>query len=470
MNRVILDLVSSWSIDCARHRCETAAATATAAATSIAWGYKIGPQRVYSRVAGMRRWLGVAVAAVVCGIAGAEGGVSFKGYTAAGGESYIEVVVTGDDGARRGCPADKAEQLWPQYNLASVLVPGLSPLAYNFGDDGAYDPEASWLDPLDSARSQTSNGLPEWWNKLSKPQGEGGGARAYRLRPAADGSDGPVDPLLATGLFIPEVEPDGNFWWPTTKDKDVGPNTDDEGVEPSSVNKNRDGPRTDTVCRSHPRPQVEEGDFSTVFADLEVVQHAVVRDMRAAPADSGDSGGDGQPVPDNVFERDGSTLVAVDSHDECNMPKPPPASPTSTIGNVTGYKYAPTGAVNLRLYKEANSVAAPFLRQLPLGATRLEDESINPGTDGNSTTFRDRVVKNMKRYPGMVPQVAPWGPAAAAHRSPGRPFFECVACPPPFPRPRAADPATPTQVRRETVPQPGADRPRRSRGQVLPGH
>ena len=56
----------------------------------------------------------------------------------------------------------------------------------------------------------------------------------------------------------------------------------------------------------------------------------------------------------------------------------------------------------------------------------MEDGSVNPRTDSQSWTFRKRTVQNMKRYPGMVPQVAPWGPAAAPHQKPGRPFFESV--------------------------------------------
>lgn len=365
----------------------------------------------------MRRWLAAGVAAVVvCGIA-AEAGVKFKGYTAAG-ESYIEVLVTGDDGTPQTCPSGDAGTLWPQYNLASVLVPGLSPLAYENNTDGAYDPEANWLDPLATAANQGSNGLPEWWNK------RGGNGRAYRLRPAAaDGSDGPLDSLLATGLFIPEVELDGDFWWPTTKNGQKDQFNNDGYYEPASVNTNRVDAKTDTVCRSHPRPTVEpRGGFDKVFADLEVVQDVLLRNVDAAPDH------------DNIFEQDNSTLVTVDSIHECNVPPAgtDPQKPlTSTLGNLTGYKYAPTGAVNLRLYKEANSVAAPFLRQLPLGATRLEDGSVNPRTNSQSPTFRKRTVQNMKRYPGMAPIVAPWGPAAAAHRSPGRPFFECAARRPP---------------------------------------
>lgn len=149
-----------------------------------------------------RRWL----AAAVCGIAaaGAEPGVRFAGYTSPAGDSYIEVVVTDENNVVHTCPRGESATLWPQYNLASVLVPGLSPLAYanRTGADGEYNPDVDWLDPLVSALSG-SNGLPEWWNKL----GGGGtttGPRAYRLRPT-DNDDGPVDSLLATGLFIPEV-------------------------------------------------------------------------------------------------------------------------------------------------------------------------------------------------------------------------------------------------------------------------
>ena len=371
----------------------------------------------------MRRWLAAGVAAVVvCGIA-AEAGVVFKGYTAPTGESYIEVAVTGDDGTPHTCPSGDAGTLWPQYNLASVLVPGLSPLAYENNTDGVYNPDANWLDPLATAANQDSNGLPEWWNK------RGGNGRAYRLRPAA--ADGPVDSLLATGLFIPEVELDGDFWWPTTKNGQKA-DVNDDRYEPASVNNHRVDAKTDTVCRSHPRPAVDTpGDFDKVFADLEVVQDVLLRNVDAAPDH------------DNIFEQDNATLITVDSSAECNVP-PGDADQqeplTSTLGNLTGYKYAPTGAVNLRLYKEANSVAAPFLRQLPLGAKRFEDGSVNPQTNSQSPTFRKRTVRNMKRYPGMAPIVAPWGPAAAAHRSPGRPFFECVArrpppavrCPPPW--------------------------------------
>ena len=382
----------------------------------------------------MWRWLaaGVAAAVAVCGNA-VEPGVKFKGYMAAG-QSYIEVEVTGDDGTVHTCRPGDSARLWPQYNLASVLVPGLSPLAYGNTTDGEYNPDANWLDPLATAENQNSNGLPDWWNERSKPQSQGGGGRAYRLRPPADGSDGPVDSLLATGLFIPEVELDGDFWWPTVKHGQDG-NADgyiNGYFEPKSVNKNRnpkDGDTfTDTACRSHPRPSIDTpGSFDRVFADLEVVQDMLLRNVDAAPDH------------DNIFEQDNATLITVDSSAECNVPPADPQPPpTSTLGNLTGYKYAPTGAVNLRLYREANSAAAPFLRQLPLGASRLADGSINPDTNSQLPTFRSRTVQNMKRYPGMVPVVAPWGPAAAAHESPGRPFFECVARPPPVRPPPAA--------------------------------
>jgi hypothetical protein len=147
-----------------------------------------------------RRWLAVAV----CGIAaaGAEPGVRFAGYTSAG-DSYIEVKVTDENNVVQTCPRSEQTTLWPQYNLASVLVPGLSPLAYN-KSDGTYDPDKSWLDPLAIALDPTSNGLPDWWNDLSPSSASG---RAYRLRPTGDDNDGPVDSLLYTGLFIPEVVP-----------------------------------------------------------------------------------------------------------------------------------------------------------------------------------------------------------------------------------------------------------------------
>lgn len=145
-----------------------------------------------------RRWL----AAAVCGIAaaGAEPGVTFTGYTSPAGDSYIEVVVTDENNVAHTCPRGESATLWPQYNLASVLVPGLSPLAYNkSAPGGPYDPDNSWLDPLAIAEDPASNGLPNWWN--SRP----GSGRAYRLRPTGGDDDGPVDSLLFTGLFIPEV-------------------------------------------------------------------------------------------------------------------------------------------------------------------------------------------------------------------------------------------------------------------------
>ena len=125
----------------------------------------------------MRRRAWVA-AAVVCGIAAGAtrvaGGVTFVGYTPPDGTdgSFIEVRVTDDEGTQQGCPAGDAQTLWPQYNLASVLVPGLSPLAYanRTGADGGYNPDVDWRDPLFSALDSGSNGLPEWWNDL------GGGA------------------------------------------------------------------------------------------------------------------------------------------------------------------------------------------------------------------------------------------------------------------------------------------------------
>ena len=163
----------------------------------------------------MRRRAWVA-AAVVCGIAAGAtrvaGGVTFVGYTPPDGTegSFIEVRVTDDEGTQQGCPAGDAQTLWPQYNLASVLVPGLSPLAYanRTGADGGYNPDVDWRDPLFSALDSGSNGLPEWWNDLGG--GATSGPRAYRLRPTDD-DDGPEDSLLATGLFIPEVVPGAIF-------------------------------------------------------------------------------------------------------------------------------------------------------------------------------------------------------------------------------------------------------------------
>lgn len=152
----------------------------------------------------MRGRLAAAVAAAVCGIAaGVEPGVKLVGYTSPDGDSYIEVVVTGEDDVVHTCPRTERAKLWPQYNLASVLVPGLSPLAYNKPTpDGKYDPDTSWLDPLATAENPMTNGLPDWWNDRSSSPLSG---RAYRLRPTGDDNDGPVDSLLFTGLFIPEV-------------------------------------------------------------------------------------------------------------------------------------------------------------------------------------------------------------------------------------------------------------------------
>lgn len=69
-----------------------------------------------------------------------------------------------------------------------------------------------------------------------------------------------------------------------------------------------------------------------------------------------------------------------------------------------------------------NEQVAEQLSRIPLGM-RARDKSVTPDISAQHSTFYTRAIKNMQRYPGMVPITAPYGRAGPPHESPGRPFF-----------------------------------------------
>lgn len=95
------------------------------------------------------------------------------------------------------------------------------------------------------------------------------------------------------------------------------------------------------------------------------------------------------------------------------------------LGNLTGFKYAPTGAINLRLYSVQNKKVYKQLKNIPMqpdGSVQKNDLSVDQ-IEGGGREFYDTSIKTMKRFPGMVPVTAPYGVNGVDHLSPGYPFF-----------------------------------------------
>lgn len=95
------------------------------------------------------------------------------------------------------------------------------------------------------------------------------------------------------------------------------------------------------------------------------------------------------------------------------------------LGNLTGFKYAPTGAINLRLYAEQNRKVYSQLKNFPMqpdGSVQQNELSVDEIQQGGRK-FYETTINTMKRFPGMVPITAPFGINGVDHLSPGYPFF-----------------------------------------------
>lgn len=215
----------------------------------------------------------------VAGIATAAA-LSFSNYEH-DNKNYIRV-----DDADSPLQCRKDSPLTVQYNLGSILVPGVSPLAYENG---------TWNNPAAAVPGQA---LPEWWAINQEPAGRA----AYRLRNEEDS-------LLATGLFIPEVEPLGDFWSSTNPDR-----------EDDNVKSNRANFNLPPACVVGKRPTEEELQNNPTLgvADLDEMQKFL--------ADLGATG--------SYFEYDTRALIYTDV--ACADTDFKEFAP---IGNLTGYKY-----------------------------------------------------------------------------------------------------------------------------------
>ena len=214
---------------------------------------------------------------LVVGIVGASS-LKFSNYQF-DGQNYLKVEV--DDGSLK-CP--KTGKLAAQYNLGSVLIPGVSPLAYREKEENVDEWPYVWNDPATS-----TSALPKWWQRNQDP-----GRAQYRLRSETDS-------ILATGLFIPEMELDGEYWSATSSKNESGDTAKNRG----------DGFAGISDCIAGKRPteaDIEDGVYA--IADLEHVQSYI--------ASLWDTGG--------WYERPYDDRVVA--FDIC----------FAFIGNITGYK------------------------------------------------------------------------------------------------------------------------------------
>ena len=101
------------------------------------------------------------------------------------GETKFLIKVTGD-GLTCGT-ADEDPILKAQYNLGSIFIPGVSPLAYQ-KENGSQTFQYA------APGGSNQNELPEWWQNRDPEK------NLYRLINEDD------SPLLS-GMFIPEVSP-----------------------------------------------------------------------------------------------------------------------------------------------------------------------------------------------------------------------------------------------------------------------
>lgn len=213
----------------------------------------------------------------VAGIA-TTAALKFSNYNY-GDQNYLKVEL--EDGTLQ-CPS--GSKLAVQYNLASLLIPGVSPLAYR--KEAGSNTTQVWNDP-----AGPSFALPEWWARNQEP-----GRAAYRLRNESDH-------LLATGLFIPELELNGEFWSATNSTS-----------EAETTRKKRAGFSSPSDCTAGSRPSETDvhDPQNGAIADLEEVQK-----LLAGLENTGDN-----------YEDYTDDVVIL--FDKCTF--------GAYIGNITGYK------------------------------------------------------------------------------------------------------------------------------------
>lgn len=125
--------------------------------------------------------------AALAGCVAVLGTLQFTGtkFEVEGEPTKFLIKVTDDD---LTCgSADEDQVLKAQYNLGSIFIPGVSPLAYH-KVEGSQNFE--YIEPGSSRTKE----LPEWWKNQST-------SNLYKL------INSEKDSLVLTGMFIPEVSP-----------------------------------------------------------------------------------------------------------------------------------------------------------------------------------------------------------------------------------------------------------------------
>lgn len=207
-------------------------------------------------------------------------------------KSYIIKVTDADNPLT--CPT--GSKLGPQYNLGSIYVPGVSPLAYqNVSGQHIYcDAKNAEGHCFTYMAPEASMGteLPGWWRARELAEDtpeEVKRSNQYKLIKSDDH-------LLLTGMFIPELELNGRYWW----------------YDESADNK---------------RPTFEE-------ARRDASQNAKVADLDLLMAELA------AKFSDKNYESDPiSKLPKVDHFTSTSDV----GVSDNHLGNLTGYKYAPTG-------------------------------------------------------------------------------------------------------------------------------
>ncbi|MGB0550877.1 MAG: hypothetical protein ACPGR8_17280 [Limisphaerales bacterium] len=239
--------------------------------------------------------------AALVGCATALAGLTFTNeiYTdpVSGEKSYIIKVAGDADNPPLTCPSDS--KLRSQYNLGSIYIPGVSPLAYqNVSGQFPYcevkNAEGHCFTYMAPEVSMGSE-LPDWWRAgglAEDTPDEVRRSNQYKLIKQDDH-------LLLTGMFIPELELNGRYWW----------------YNESAAGDN------------HKRPTFEETrrdvSLNHKKADLDLL-------MAELAAKFSDKNPEIDPI---------SKLPKVDRFTSTSDV----GVSNNHLGNLTGYKYAPTG-------------------------------------------------------------------------------------------------------------------------------